>query len=47
LGHLFPIISLTLGVEPLLALDLGIAFRFGLLFLAGSDADGEGGEERK
>jgi hypothetical protein len=47
LGHLFPIISLTLGVEPLLALDFGVAFRFGLLFLAGPDAEGEDGEERK
>jgi hypothetical protein len=47
LGHLFPIISL--GVEPLLhlAFDFGVPFRFGLLFLAGPDAEDERGEERK
>jgi hypothetical protein len=48
-GHLFPIINLTLGVTLLLhlALDFGVAFCFGLLFLAGPNAQGECGEERK
>ena len=49
LGQLLPIISLMLGVEPLLhlALDFGVPFRFGLLFLAGAGAESEDGEERK
>ena len=49
LGHLFAVVGLALGVEALLhlAFDLGLAFRFESVFLAGTDAEGEGGEERK